>query len=147
MRTLYDVLGVDRYASFSEIEQSYRLNLKEHLDASCDAPVHKKDQRRMQQMRQAYLLLSSPSRRLDYDLQLDRIEQARLRRAELAGTVIGAVILIAGLVLIVHGYHRLQQPAPHAPVRMADVAQNSESAAALTLEHATVVQQEVKHAD
>lgn len=106
MRTLYDKLGVPRHASASDIDRSYRHSLSEHIAGNRNRPLRRKDQLRLQQMRQAYLVLSSPSRRLDYDLKLDQLEHARLRRIERIGTAFGLVLLLAGLALIARGYYR-----------------------------------------
>lgn len=105
MKTLYDKLGVTRDASSSDIELSYRHSLNAHIAGNRHRPLRQKDQLRLQQVRQAYLVLASPSRRLEYDLKLDRQEHARLRRIERTGTVIGLVLLLAGLALIARGYY------------------------------------------
>ncbi|HZW20422.1 DnaJ domain-containing protein [Noviherbaspirillum sp.] len=110
MKTHYDKLGVTRQASHSEIEQSYRHSLNAHIaDNLADnrnRPLRRKDQLRLQQMRQAYLVLSSPARRMDYDLKLDQLEHARLRRIERMGTLAGLILLLAGLALIARGYYK-----------------------------------------
>lgn len=106
MKTLYDLLGVDRHASFSEIEQSYRHSLNEHIAGNRSRRFGTKDQQRLKQMRQAYLLLSSPGKRLEYDLKLDQREHARLRMVERIGTAVGLVLLIAGLAIIAGSYYR-----------------------------------------
>jgi DnaJ-class molecular chaperone len=106
MKTLYDVLGVDRHASFADIEHSYRHSLNEHISGNTRRAWRKKDQLRLQQMRQAYLLLSSPRKRLEYDLRLNELEHTRLRRLERVGTGIGLVLLLAGLAIIGHSYYR-----------------------------------------
>jgi hypothetical protein len=116
MKTLYDLLGVDRHASFSDIERSYRHSLNEHIAGGSRRAWRKADQLRLQKMRQAFLVLSSPSRRMDYDLKLDQQEHARLRTIERVGTIVGVLMLIAGLALIARGvfHHRETAPAEHA---------------------------------
>lgn len=106
MTTLYDKLGVTRQASTSDIELSYRHSLNQRIAGNRSHPLRKKEQLRLQQMRQAYLILSSPSRRMEYDLELDQLEYARLRRIERFGTVFGLLLLVAGLALIARGYYR-----------------------------------------
>ena len=134
MKTHYDKLGVTRQASHSEIEQSYRHSLNAHIADNRNRPLRRKDQLRLQQMRQAYLVLSSPSRRMDYDLKLDQLEHARLRRIERMGTVAGLILLLAGLALIASGYYTqvydektaaraVQQTAVAASARRADARQ------------------------
>lgn len=111
MTTLYDTLGLRRDASASDIEQRYHHSLNAHIAGKRSHPLRKKDQLRLQEIRQAYLVLSSPSRRLEYDLQLDQKEQDRLGRIERLGTIFGLALLVAGLMLIWRGYDRFQQPA------------------------------------
>ncbi len=106
MKTLYDLLGVDRHASFTDIEQSYRHSLNEHIAGNSKRPWRKKDQLRLQQMRQAYLTLSAPRKRLEYDLQLNEREHARLRKIERISTGAGLILLLAGLAIIGHSYYR-----------------------------------------
>lgn len=105
MTTLYDKLGVKRQASASDIALSYRHSLNMHIAGKRNHPLRKKDQLRLQQMRQAYLILSSPSRRMAYDLKLDQLECARLRRIERFGTAFGLLLLVAGLALIARAYY------------------------------------------
>lgn len=112
MKTLYDLLGVDRHASISEIEHSYRHSLNEHIAGGSRRAWRKSDQLRLQKMRQAFLVLSSPRRRMDYDLELDQLEHARLRMMERVGTVVGALLLIAGLALIGRSYFQFRQAVP-----------------------------------
>lgn len=109
MKTLYDELGVPRDATTSDIKRIYRHSLNQHIAGYHDRPARKKDQLRLLQMREAYLTLSSPVRRLEYDLKLVQREQARLRRLERMGTIAGLVLLLTGLALMGHGYVRMQQ--------------------------------------
>lgn len=125
MKTHYDMLGVTRGASNSDIERSYRLSLNEHIADNRSRPLRQKDQLRLQEIRQAYLTLASPSRRLEYDLQLDQMEHARLRKIERIGTVIGLAMLCVGLTLIGHSYYRQlygDKPAVQALERGSDTA-------------------------
>ena len=105
MKTFYDLLGVDRNASLADIEQKYRQSLNAHIVGNNTRPWSKKDQLRLQQMRQAYLKLSSPSERLEYDLNLNLLEHARLRMMERVGTVVGLALLVLGLGLIGRSYY------------------------------------------
>ena len=123
MKTLYDKLGVPRHASTSDIEMRYRHNLNEHIASNCNLPLRKNDELRLQQMRQAYLVLSSPSRRLEYDLALDQQERARLRRLEQLGTTLGLLLLLVGLALVARGYYRqvyAEQPVARAEHKAPD---------------------------
>ena len=132
MKNLYDLLGVDRYASFADIEQSYRHSLNEHIETNSRRLWRKSDQLRLQQMRRAYLTLSSPRKRLEYDLQLNEVEHARLRRMERVGTGIGLVLLLVGLAIIAHSYYRqvygnMPEREPAASVSQADSVQVSQA--------------------
>ncbi|RZI44342.1 hypothetical protein EGT07_02655 [Herbaspirillum sp. HC18] len=112
MKSLYEVLGTDRGASAAEIEQRYYGLLSRHLAGN--RPLSRKDQQRVQQVRQAYLLLSSPRRRRDYDAQLKQRERARARTVVRMGGIAGTIMLVAGLALIGRSYFRLQTPEPPA---------------------------------
>jgi curved DNA-binding protein CbpA len=109
MKTLYDVLGVDRQATLADIEQSYRHSLNQHFAGTGKHSLRKQDRLRLQKMREAYLLLASPSRRHAYDLHLERREGARLRTFERLGMVFGVLLLVLGLALIGRGYYRIQE--------------------------------------
>jgi DnaJ-class molecular chaperone len=125
MSTYYDKLDVTRHASSSDIERSYRHSLNEHIAGNRSRQLRKKDQLRLQQIRQAYLTLASPSRRREYDLRIDQMEHARLRKIERIGTVIGLTMLFAGLTLIAHSYYHQRfddKPAVHALERGHDAA-------------------------
>lgn len=111
MRTHYEVLGVDRQATMADIAQRYRHHLNQHMAASRDSQDsarRQKDQRRMQRMREAYLLLSSPSRRRAYDLYLDQRERAQRSLVARSGMACCVVMLIAGALLMGRGILRMQ---------------------------------------
>lgn len=109
MKTLYEVLGVDRQASITDIAQRYRHHLNQHVATSHQRAISKKDQRRLQQMREAYLLLTSPSRRRAYDLKIAQAERARNRWTTKAGIAACVAMLVAGAALIVRGYFQIQE--------------------------------------
>ncbi|HXA46885.1 MAG TPA: DnaJ domain-containing protein [Burkholderiaceae bacterium] len=76
MKTLYDLLGVNPDATHAQVEQGYKRCLDNYLARQ---GVGKPDEetRRMQMIRDAYLLLCSPQRRQSYDQQLQLYEKAR----------------------------------------------------------------------
>lgn len=138
MKTLYDVLGVDRQASLADIEQSYRHGLNQLIAGnprSRKRPLRKKDLLRMQQMREAYLLLASPARRLDYDVRLEQMMLARMRTAVRVRMAFGVLLLVAGVALIGGGYYRMQaQEAASAPISSTEKMRDETRTAALPAE-------------
>lgn len=119
MKTLYEVLRVDRQASITDIAQRYRHHLNRHVLNGQQRTVSKKDQRRLQEMREAYLLLTSPSRRRAYDQQIARLERARQRWTARIGISVCVAMLVAGAALIVHGYVQMQEKTLTAQVHTA----------------------------
>lgn len=109
MKTLYEVLGVDRQAAIADIAQRYRQHLNDHIAGKGKHPLSKRDQRRLQRMRDAYLLLSSPSRRRAYDQQLELQARERGRRIERAGVAFCIALLLGGMLLIGQGYRLAQK--------------------------------------
>jgi curved DNA-binding protein CbpA len=69
MKTLYDLLEIKSCATQSEIEQGYRRLLDQYL-ARQGIGKPDKETRRIQAIREAYLLLGSPERRQAYDQEL-----------------------------------------------------------------------------
>lgn len=130
MKTHYEVLGVDRQASIGDIAQRYRHHLSQHVVSNQNRVIRKKDQRRLQRMREAYLLLSSPSRRRAYDVKLAQQERVRRRWCDAVGMAACVLMLLAGALLILRGYWRAHErdvpPAQHAARA---VKTNKESAA------------------
>ncbi|KRB94131.1 J domain-containing protein [Noviherbaspirillum sp. Root189] len=105
MKTLYDLLGVSRQASLIDIEHGYRRHLNRHLLGNGGRPLRKRDQTRLQSMRNAYLVLSSPSRRQGYDRALAEQEEKRNRMLDIGGAILAVASLVTGLVMIVLSSH------------------------------------------
>lgn len=101
MKTHYDLLGVRRRASHIEIELGYRRHLNRHLLGLGMRPLSKRAKQKLQTVRQAYLVLSSPGRREAYDLDLLQREQRRNRMLDIGGAVIAVSSLVIGMGLIV----------------------------------------------
>lgn len=100
MKTLYDLLGVRRQATLIEIEQGYRRHLNRHFAGNVRGKLRKKDQLRLQSVRNAFLLLSSPLRRQTYDRELTMREQRRDRMLDIGGVILAVTSLLTGLALI-----------------------------------------------
>ncbi|WP_168798766.1 DnaJ domain-containing protein [Herbaspirillum sp. ST 5-3] len=110
MRTYYDVLGVDRNARSIDIEYSYRYGVNEQIDDPSSPVSQKKKRARLQQLREAYLVLASPSRRLAYDRRLHQLELARGRRRQRLRTTASMLLLVTGLVLVISGvFYRMER--------------------------------------
>jgi hypothetical protein len=101
MKTLYDLLGVRRQASHIEIELGYRRHLNRHLLGLGKRPLSKRAQLKLQTIRQAYLVLSSPGQRQAYDLNLMQREQRRNRLLDIGGAILAVSSLMIGMGLIV----------------------------------------------
>ena len=105
MKTAYEVLGLNRDAALIDIEHSYRLLLNAQAARDSERPLTTDDQRRLRELRQAYLVLSSPSQRLAYDRGLQVCEQRRCRRMDAMQTALAVLSLLGGLLLIGIGLH------------------------------------------
>lgn len=102
MKTAYKLLGLNRDAALIDVEHSYRHLLNMHATRRTDKLLTKDEQRRLRELREAYLLLSCPSRRLAYDRSLHARKQRRNRRIR---TTISALSLLGGVLLIGAGLH------------------------------------------
>lgn len=100
MKTLYDLLNVRRQASHIEIELGYRRHLNRHLIGLGMRPLSKRTQQKLQTIRHAYLVLSSPGRRQAYDLDLMQQEQRRNRMLDIGGAILAVSSLVIGMGLI-----------------------------------------------
>ncbi|HJV81918.1 DnaJ domain-containing protein [Noviherbaspirillum sp.] len=110
MRTYYDVLGIDRNARSIDIEYSYRYGVNEQIDDPSSPVSQKKKRVRLQQLREAYLVLASPSRRLAYDRRLHQLELARARRRQRLRTTASMLLLVIGLALVISGvFYRMER--------------------------------------
>ncbi|KAH3680117.1 hypothetical protein WICMUC_000518 [Wickerhamomyces mucosus] len=68
-RTFYEILGVDKSASLQELKAAYREKLlSTHPDKT---QTGLKDSEIINQIKEAYSILSDPQRRNDYDKELD----------------------------------------------------------------------------
>lgn len=112
MKTLYDLLGVDDGASQAQIEQGYKRLLDRYLERP-QAGHNDSETRRMQNIREAYLLLCSPPKRKIYDQQLQMFRQMRrglLQRIGLWPAVLVVVAMLAGSGLYFHTAVASQPP-------------------------------------
>lgn len=79
MGTLYDVLGLNRLSNATQIEQGYRTALE---NLSGGEAQFDQDIIRAKAIKEAYAILSSPTRRDAYDAQLRVREQATIQVVE-----------------------------------------------------------------
>lgn len=76
--TYYDILGVPRYATFDQIKTAYRDQMKFfHPDVFDGSPYVAEV--KSKQLNEAYAILSSPSKRYEYDKQLYADDQSYLQ--------------------------------------------------------------------
>ena len=106
MKTLYDLLGVDAGATQAQIEQGYHRQLDQYLVRQ-SAGKGGQDIRRMQNIREAYLLLCSPPKRQIYDLQLQMFQKARVQLFH-SGKLVRAALLMLGLSAVIGGVYLRQ---------------------------------------
>jgi curved DNA-binding protein CbpA len=97
MKTLYDLLGIERQATLAQIEQGYRHSLDAFLAQQGTAKPEEDQQLRA--IAEAYRLLSSPTRRRAYDEKLARKLKQRMD-AEQADDVAGPLPWVMLLVII-----------------------------------------------
>jgi curved DNA-binding protein CbpA len=105
MKNPYQILGLDHRASYVDVEHQYHAVLTMHIAKHGARPLRKRDQQRLRAVRDAYLLLSSPSSRLAYDMDFRaRENEAANRRRRMAGAagiaslLLGAALLAGGVV-------------------------------------------------
>lgn len=116
MKTLYDLLEVEAGATQAQIEQGYKRQLDRYLDRP-QAGRSEKDTRRMQNIREAYLLLCSPPKRQIYDQQLQMFRRAQkhvFNRNNLwrAGLATLGVLAVAGGLYLLRGTQHLAWNGP-----------------------------------
>lgn len=105
MNTLYDVLGVSRQTSATQIEQAYRCAV-DALAGNGDNV--EQDMIRAKAIKEAHAILSSPSRRQAYDEKLRSKEQVTYQLVEKRGMPWLSLALIALVVAASFGYYRHQ---------------------------------------
>jgi curved DNA-binding protein CbpA len=133
MKTLYDVLGVSKLATFAQIEAGYKFCM-ESLTANEDASMHEDVLIQAKALKEAYAVLSSPSRRQDYDAKLKGREQVSYQVVETAGFPWVSITMIC-LALIGGGvYYKVrvhQQEVERVALEAAKAKADAEQAANL----------------
>lgn len=113
MKTLYDLLDIERNATHVDIERGYRRCLDAYLaNKGCGQPDQ--ETLRMQAIREAYLLLSSPTRRQTYDQKLRESAAAQHARSDLGGLPRASLMLAIALLIGGGSYlYKVQQDKAH----------------------------------
>lgn len=96
MKTLYDLLGIGSQATLTQVEQGYKHSLDALKDD--DSKSAAEGNMRLQAIREAYLVLSSPARRQAYDDKLKASQQAPYEIVESSG---GSLKLIVPLIIAI----------------------------------------------
>lgn len=139
MKTLYDLLGIERQATLPQIEQGYRHTLDAYL-ARQGMQQPEEEQHHLRAIAEAYRLLASPDRRRRYDQKLMERQHAR-HAAIQGGGIAWGVLLVSALLLIGAGcyYDKVQRD----KVRLASAAK----AKADVLRGAGVAAEELRQTD
>jgi curved DNA-binding protein CbpA len=103
MNTLYDVLGVSRQTNAGQIEQAYRSVMETLTGTGEDL---ERDMIRAKAIKEAYAILSSPSRRQAYDEKLKLKEQVTYQIVEKPGTPWVSLALIGLVLAALVGYYK-----------------------------------------
>jgi len=98
MKTLYELLSVEPNAVHLDIERGYRRCLDAYL-ANKGTGQPDQETLQMRAIREAYLLLSSPTRRQAYDHKLRESAALRYARAGTGGSPRASVMLVIALLL------------------------------------------------
>ena len=98
MKTLYDLLHIERSAAHVDIERGYRRCLDAYL-ANKGTGQPDRETLQMQAIREAYLLLSSPTRRKVYDQKLRESAEMQCGRAAVGGLPRASLMLAIALLV------------------------------------------------
>jgi len=125
MTTLYDILGLGRMATEGQVEAAYQQQLK--VLAMDEGREHQDGIQRLRAVKEAYLVLSTPAKRLIYDNKL-RDKAMPVREREVAvglpwGWILLTVAVLGGggAYLLISHQHQL---------RLANIQLQAEQAAA-----------------
>ena len=107
MNTLYDILGLSRQTTAAQIEQGYKFSM-ESLISEGDNYSPEDILVRSRSIKEAYAVLSSPSRRQAYDDKLKLKEQVSYEVVEKKNVPWLAIAMIAVLSVTGLGYYKVQ---------------------------------------
>ena len=107
MNTLYDLLGLSRQTTAAQIEQGYKFSMESLIS---DGDNYSPDEIlvRSRGIKEAYAILSSPSRRQAYDDKLKLKEQITYEVVEKKNVPWLAILMIAILSMAGFGYYKMQ---------------------------------------
>ena len=128
MKTLYDLLDIERNAAHADIERGYRRCLDAYL-ANKGTGQPDRETLQMQAIREAYLLLSSPARRKAYDEKLRESAETRYARAA-AGGLPRASLMLAIALLVGGSSYLYKAKAQPDKMRIAPRAEQADAHAA-----------------
>lgn len=106
MKTLYDILGLERSVNSEQIEQAYQNSINK-----IKAAGRSSDQEaiQLQAMKEAYFVLSSPMRRATYDNKLNAPPRVIHEAAETASVPWLKILLVAALLTGGGIYYQAEQ--------------------------------------
>jgi curved DNA-binding protein CbpA len=110
MATLYEILGLSKNATPAQVEQGFLLQSEQITNSE---PSSEKTRLRLQAIREAYDILSSPTRRAAYDHKLNKVGQVTYEVVD-AAPVPWMKILIGVAVLAVVVFIYQQRSASNA---------------------------------
>ena len=101
MTTLYDLLGLSKNATEDQVKHAFVLQSEQITDTTTPS---EEGRNKLFALREAYAILSSPTRRLAYDRKLSGVGQPAPEGAEPARTPTWVLGLIAALIIGGGGY-------------------------------------------
>ncbi|MNR90904.1 Chaperone protein DnaJ [compost metagenome] len=138
MKTLYEVLGVSKQATLSDIEAAYRASLE---TLAVEAPTLSADEREIREkvIREARSILSSPGRRAAYDEKMRN--KARAMDPVVESSPVPWLKIAAALLLIIGCFYIYQVRADKAEAELAALEAKKAQAEAERAEQLALAEQ------